>query len=108
MDPDTFQPTIDIKYTKDSELKPGQYLEPVIFRPMKKFRLSRSTYKVSSFVDFRPYYKTFRAYGRYLQQFKKDLNDSQHIGSLYNINRTRGDRWEGSKHNVFAGGPCKI
>ena len=75
VDPDTFQPTIDIKYTKDSELKPGQYLVPVRFEPMKKIRLSRSTYKVSSCVDFRPHYKTFKAYGRYLQQFRKDLND---------------------------------
>ena len=47
--------TVDIKYTQDYELKPRQYLEPVIFEPMKKIRLSRSTYKVSSFVDFRPY-----------------------------------------------------
>ena len=89
-------------------MKPGQYLEPVIFEPMEKIRLSRSTYKVSSFVDFRPYYRTFKAYGCYLLQFKQDLNDPQHIGSLYNLNRTRSDCWEGSKVNLFAGSPCKI
>ena len=95
--------TVDIKYTQDHELKPGQYLELVIFEPMKKIRLSRSTYKVSSFVDFRPYYRTFKAYGHYLLQFKQDLNDPQHIGSLYNLNRTKSDHWEGSKVNLFAG-----
>ena len=66
-DIDNIPTTVDIKYTKDDDLKPGQYLEPVIFEPMKK---SRSTYKVSSFVDFRPYYRTYKAYGWYLQQFK--------------------------------------
>ena len=107
-DTDDVPLTVDIKYTQDYELKPGQYLEPVIFEPMKKIRLSRSTYKVSSFVDFRPYYRTFKAYGHYLLQFKQDLNDPQHIGSLYNLNRTKSDHWEGSKVNLFAGSPCKI
>ena len=72
-DSDNIPLTVDIKYTKDHELKPGQYLEPVIIEPMKKIRLSRSTYKVSSFVDFRPYYRTFKAYRHYLLQFKETL-----------------------------------
>ena len=53
-DTDEVPMTVDIKYTQDHELKPGQYLEPVIFEPVKKIRLSRSTYKVSSLLALDP------------------------------------------------------
>ena len=36
------------------KIKPGHRVEPVIFEPQKKIRLSRSTYKVNSYIDFKP------------------------------------------------------
>ena len=49
-------PDISKKY----KIKPGHKVEPVIFEPQKKIRLSRSTYKVNSYIDFKPYKETFK------------------------------------------------
>ena len=49
-------PDISKKY----KIKPGHNVEPVIFEPQKKIRLSRSTYKVNSYVDFKPYKDVFK------------------------------------------------
>ena len=45
--------------SKTYKIKPGHKVEPVIFEP-QKIRLSRSTYKVNSYVDFKPYKETFK------------------------------------------------
>ena len=37
----------------------GHKVELVIFEPQKKIRLIRSTYKVNSYIDFKPYKETF-------------------------------------------------
>ena len=49
-------PDISKKY----KIKPDHKVEPVIFEPQKKIRLSRSTYKVNSYIDFKPYKETFK------------------------------------------------
>ena len=41
--------------SKKYKIKLGHKMEPVIFEPQKKIRLSRSTYKVNSYIDFKPY-----------------------------------------------------
>ena len=46
--------------SKTYKIKPGHKVEPVIFEPQKKIRLSRSTYKVNSYIDFKPYKETFK------------------------------------------------
>ena len=65
-------------------------MEPVIFEPQKKIRLSRSTYKVNSFIDFKPYKETFKQFGHYMVRFLKDIHDPHYVRNLYNINRTKG------------------
>ena len=42
---------------------PGHMVEPVIFEPQRKIRLSRSTYKVNSYIDFKAYKETFMQFG---------------------------------------------
>ena len=49
--------------SKRYKIKPGHKMEPVIFEPQKKIRLSRSTYKVNSYIDFKPYKETFKQFG---------------------------------------------
>ena len=44
-----------IKMSEKHQIKPGSRVEPVIFEPQRKIKLSRSTYKVNSYVDFKPY-----------------------------------------------------
>ena len=48
-----------IKMSKEYQIKPGSRIEPVIFEPQRKIKLSRSTYKVNSYIDFKPYKETF-------------------------------------------------
>ena len=46
--------------SKEYQIKPGSRIEPVIFEPQRKIKLSRSTYKVNSYIDFKPYKETFK------------------------------------------------
>ena len=56
----------------------GKY--PVIFEPIQNVQTSRSTYKVTSFIDFTPYLEYFQQFERYLEAFKTSIkafeNDS--------------------------------
>ena len=51
----------------------GKY--PIIFEPLQNVQTSRSTYKVTSFIDFTPYLKYFQQFERYLEAFKFSIND---------------------------------
>ena len=46
----------------------GKY--PVIFEPLQNVQTSRSTYKVTSFINFTPYLEYFQKFERYLEAFK--------------------------------------
>ena len=72
------------------KVKPRHRVEPVIFEPQRKIRLSRSTYKVNSYIDFKPYKQTFKQFGHYMARFLKDIHDAHYVGNLYNINRPKG------------------
>ena len=76
--------------SKKYKIKPGHKMEPVIFEPQKKIRLSRSTYKVNSYIDFKPYKETFKQFGHYMVRFLKDIHDPHYVRNLYNINRPKG------------------
>ena len=49
----------------------GKY--PVIFEPLQNVQTSRSTYKVTSFIDFTPYLEYFQQFKRYLEAFKTSI-----------------------------------
>ena len=49
----------------------GKY--PVIFEPLQNIQMSRSTYKVTSFVDFEPYLKYFTNFEEYLNKFLLEI-----------------------------------
>ena len=55
----------------------------------KKIRLSRSTYKVNSCIDFRPYQESFKKFKTYINQFSRDLRSPEYVGALVNIHRIR-------------------
>ena len=59
--------------------------EPVIFEPIKRIRLSRSTYKITSFINFEPYLQSFRNYAKYLRQFRRDIETTRYV---YYLNET--------------------
>ena len=47
--------------------------EPVIFEPIRNIRLSRATYKVTSYINFDPYLTNFDKFGRYLAHHSRRI-----------------------------------
>ena len=64
---------LDDKMSEIELLKAGEMIEPIVFEPKRKIRLSRSTYKVNSYIDFRPYQNSFKKFETYLHRFSRDL-----------------------------------
>ena len=64
------------------KIKPRHRVEPVIFEPQRKITLSRSTYKVNSYIDFKPYKETFKQFGQYMVRFLKDIHDPHYVGNF--------------------------
>ena len=77
--------------SKEYQIKPGSRIEPVICEPQRKIRLSRSTYKVNSYVDVKPYKETFKQFGYYIKKFIIDLHDPHYVSTLYNVDRPEGE-----------------
>ena len=46
-------------YQSIQPILPGQQAYPVQFEPLAHIRLSRSTYKVNTFIEFKPYIASF-------------------------------------------------
>ena len=74
-------------YREDSPLLQGQYPYPVIFEPVKHIKLSRSTYKVVSFIDFTPHIQAFNNFEQYLDDLTKDMNSTERLGVLEYIQK---------------------
>ena len=64
---------------------PGQQPNSVLFEPMVHIRLSRSTYKVTSFIEFAPYIQSFMNFEKYLDQFVKDIQDPARVSGFVNL-----------------------
>ena len=59
--------------SEERKIKVGNRIEPVIFEPQRKIKLSRSTYKVTSYVDIQPYKQSFKQFGQYIDKLLVDL-----------------------------------
>ena len=64
---------LDDEMSEIELLKAGELMEPIVFEPKKKITLSRSTYKVNNYIDFRPYQDSFKKFEMYLHRFSRDL-----------------------------------
>ena len=80
-----------VQMSKEYQIKPGSRIEPVIFEPQRKITLSRSTYKVNSYVDFKPYKETFKQFGYYMNKFIIDIHDPHYVSTLYNVDKPEGE-----------------
>ena len=69
-------------YQNIQPILPGQQAYPVQFEPLAHIRLSRSTYKVTTFIKFKPYIESFRKFQSYLETFLTDLTDSNKISAF--------------------------
>ena len=69
-------------YQSVQPILPGQQAYPVQFEPLAHIRLSRSTYKVTTFIEFKPYIASFLRFQRFLELFLTDLVDPRRV-SIY-------------------------
>ena len=69
--------------SEEHKIEVGNRIEPVIFEPQRKIKLSRSTYKVTSYVDFKPYKQAFKQFGQYMERFLTDIHDPRYVSTLY-------------------------
>ena len=85
---------LDEEMSEIELLKAGEMIEPIVFEPKRKIRLSRSTYKVNSYIDFRPYQNSFKKFETYLHRFSRDLQDPDYFGALVNVHRFKMENYE--------------
>ena len=76
----------EVKQVFPSSDFPDTSAEPVIFEPIRNIKLSRATYKVTSYINFEPYLLNFMKFNEYLQAFKADLKDEKKMGTLMDMN----------------------
>ena len=91
MTPKPQQPFEHGEMSEGHKIKVGNRIEPVIFEPQRKIKLSRSTYKVTSYVDFKPYKQSFKQLGQYMAKFLVDLCDPRYVSTLYKAGTHEGD-----------------
>ena len=60
---------------------PHHWTHSVIFKPQPKIQLTRSTYKVTSFLDFAPFLKGFQTVNEYLNDLWADILNPSHFGT---------------------------
>ena len=59
-----------------------EWLHQVIFEPQNKIQLTRSTYQVTTFLDFAPFVNGFNNVQNYIKNFKKDIHDPAYFSMI--------------------------
>ena len=72
-------------YQSIQPVLPGQQPYSVQFEPLAHIRLSRSTYKVTTFIEFKPYLDSFRKFQEYLETFLTDLADPSKVAAFSHL-----------------------
>ena len=108
--PNPQQPFGHEEMSEEHKIKVSNKIEPVIFEPQWKIKLSRSTYKVTSYVDFKPYKQSFKQFGQYIGKLLVDLCDPHYVSTLYNVERLEGDpliRRDAGAKTFFTEASCR-
>ena len=108
--PNQQEPLGHVEMSEEHKIKVGNRIELVIFEPQQKIKLSRSTYMVTSYVDFKPYKQSFKQFGQYIGKFLIDLHDPNYISTLYNVDKPKGEppiRRGAGARQFFAEASCR-
>ena len=62
---------------------PNNGVHLVIFEPQPKIQLTRSSYKVTSFLDFQPFLQGFQSVNNYLCNLWADVNNPSYFQHLF-------------------------
>ena len=57
----------------------NEWVHLVIFEPQPKIQLTRSSYKVTSFLDFQPFLRGFQSVNEYLKDLTRDNNNPNYF-----------------------------
>ena len=79
------QPYISISKQTLSSPPPqnkNEWVHSVIFEPQPKIQLTRSSYKVTSFLDFQPFLRGFQSVNEYLKYLIKDIDNPIYFQKL--------------------------
>ena len=100
-----------VEMSEEHKIKVGNKIEPVIFEPQRKIKLSISTYKVTSYVDFKPYKQSFKQFGQYIGKFLINLHDPNYVSTLYitwiGLGESPSIRRGAGAKQLFAEASCK-
>ena len=69
------QPYISKSLSSLPPQNPNKWVHLVIFKPQPKIQLTRSSYKVTSFLNFQPFLHGFQSVNRYLNDLWTDVNN---------------------------------
>ena len=73
------QPYISKSLSSPPPQNPNKWVHSVIFEPQPKIQLTRSSYKVTSFLDFQPFLNGFQSVNKYLNDLWTDVNNPQYF-----------------------------
>ena len=60
----------------------NEWINSVIFKPQPKIQLTRSSYKVMSFLDFQPFLRGFQSVDKYLKDLILDIDNPTYFQRL--------------------------
>ena len=60
----------------------NKWIHSVIFEPQPKIQLTRSSYKVTSFLDFQPFLRGFQSVNEYLKDLVMDIDNPAYFQRL--------------------------
>ena len=60
----------------------NEWVHSVIFELQPKIQLTRSSYKVTSFLDFQPFLRGFQSVNEYLKDLTRDINNPDYFQSI--------------------------
>ena len=63
----------------------NEWIHSVIFEPQPKIQLTRSSYKVTSFLDFQPFLKVFQSVDKYLKDLVLDIYNPTYFQRLVSL-----------------------
>ena len=62
---------------------PNKWTHSIIFEPQPQIQLTRSSYKVTSFLDFQPFISGFQSVNNYSDNLWIDIQDPYHFQYLF-------------------------
>ena len=88
-DSNKFTP-IEDKLSEPSPENKQSWAHPVIFEPQPKIKLTRSSYQVTTFLDFASYINSFNKVKKYIEDYRRDLQNPASFERIKHFSTNQG------------------